>query len=270
MRQAKTLSSDETFKACIGWLNRFMTRKGLSLRRRTTVSQNPPSACIQKLVDFVIRLRKLRLSQTFAHNDIFAMDETACWFDMPSDTTVHLAGSRSVAMKTTGHEKNHYTVVLTAKGDGTKLKPLVVFKGKGTCLLKALTILPGIVVRFSDNGWMNDGLTIEYLRTVVGSFSFGGDRLIVWDAYRCHISEAVKSECARLKVQTAIIPGGCTKYIQAPDVVWNASFKSMMKNHYDTWLSEPSCHEYTKGGNMKAPSRSLLCNWVKTIMGCYF
>ncbi len=93
MRQAKTLSSDETFKACIGWLNRFMTRKGLSLRRRTTVSQNPPSACIQKLVDFVIRLRKLRLSQTFAHNDIFAMDETACWFDMPSDTTVHLSGS---------------------------------------------------------------------------------------------------------------------------------------------------------------------------------
>ncbi len=36
-----------------------------------------------------------------------------------------------------------------------------------------------------------------------------------------------------------------------------------MTNHYDTWLSEPSCHEYTKGGNMTAPSRRLLCDWVK-------
>lgn len=263
IRQAKTLSTDETFKASIGWLNGFMTRKTLSLRRRTTVCQNPPATCIRKLVDFVMRLRKLRLSQKFTDGSIFAMDETACWMDMPSDTTVHFTGSQSVSLKTTGHEKNHYTVVLTAKADGTKLKPFVVFKGKGTRLLKDLTTIPGLVVRFSPNGWMNDTLTIEYLRTIVGAFSFGGNRLMVWDAYRCHISVAIKAECARLKLQTAIVPGGCTKFIQAPDVVWNASFKSLMRNHYDTWLSETSCHEYTKGGNMKAPSRGLLCNWVK-------
>lgn len=37
-----------------------------------------------------------------------------------------------------------------------------------------------------------------------------------------------------------------------------------MRSCYDTWLSEPSVHEYTKGGNMKAPSRSFLCEWVKS------
>ena len=26
-----------------------------------------------------------------------------------------------------------------------------------------------------------------------------------------------------------IVPGGCTKYIQAPDVVWNKSFKGRIK-----------------------------------------
>ena len=30
------------------------------------------------------------------------------------------------------------------------------------------------------------------------------------------------------------------------------------------WLSEPSLHEFTKAGNMKAPSRSLVCEWVKS------
>ena len=34
----------------IGWLRRFMKRKGLSLRRKTTVSQVTPSDCIPKLV----------------------------------------------------------------------------------------------------------------------------------------------------------------------------------------------------------------------------
>ena len=28
-------------------------------------------------------------------------------------------------------------------------------------------------------------------------------------------------------------------------------------------MKHPSACEFTKGGNMKAPSRSLLCEWVK-------
>ncbi len=189
IRQAKALSTaHESFKASIGWLNGFLKRKSLSLRRRTTVCQNPPAACIRKLVDFIMHLRKLQISQKFTKDATFAMDETACWMDMPSDTTIDFCGARSVSVKTTGHEKNHYTVVLTAKADGTKLKPFIVFKGKGTRLLKDLNTISGIIVRFSSNGWMNDSLTIEYLRTVVGTFSFSNRRLMVWDAYRCHIS----------------------------------------------------------------------------------
>lgn len=100
------------------------------------------------------------------------MDETACWFDMPSDTTVALSGSKSVPLKSTGHDKDHFTVILTARADGTKLKPFIVFKGKGTRLIKELDKIPGVIVQFSSNGWMNDPLTIEYLRKVLGHFSF--------------------------------------------------------------------------------------------------
>ena len=236
MRQAKVFSPNESFKASRGWLDNFMKRKGLSLRRKTTVCQTEPANLIPKLVQFVIRLRKLQIDQNFSEDSIFAMDETACWMDMPADTTVDLSGARSISLKTTGHEKDHYTVILTAKADGTKLKPYVVFKGKGTRLLKELSTIPGIIVRFSPNGWMNDSLTIDYLRTIVGTLSLN-KRLMVWDAYRCHTSTAVKAECARLKVLTSIISGGCTKFIQAADVVWNSPFKSQMRKCYDTWLS---------------------------------
>ena len=102
----------------------------------------------------------------------------------------------------------------------------------------------------------------DYLHSIIGSFSFS-KRLLIWDAYKCHISQATRKETDKMKLHTATIPGGCTKFILAPDVVWNASFKSYLRRSYDTWLSEPSVHEYTKGGNLKPPSRSLLCQWIK-------
>ena len=114
---------------------------------------------------------------------------------------------------------------------------------------------------------MNDELTIDYLHSVIGQLAFR-QRLLVWDAYRCHTSEAVRAECSRLHLHTSIVPGGCTKFIQGPDVVWNACFKAHMHSSYDTWLSEPSLHEFTKGGNMKPPQRSLLCDWVRNSWEC--
>ena len=68
---------------------------------------------------------------------------------------------------------------------------------------------------------MNDALTIEYLNSLIGAFSFH-ERLVMWDAYMCHTSE---------HLHTAIFPGGCTKFTQAADVVWNASFKIAMRSH---------------------------------------
>ena len=157
--------------------------------------------------------------------NIFAMDETACWMDMPSDTTIDVRGANCIPLKTTGHEKDHFIVILSACANGRKLKPFIVFKGKGTRLIKDLQRINGVVVKFSPNGWMNDGLTIEYLRSILGSLFFC-KRLLVLDAYRCHTSDSTRSEAKKLKIHTAVTPGGCTKFIQAPDVVWNSCFKS--------------------------------------------
>ena len=101
--------------------------------------------------------------------------------------------------------------------------------------MKDLATIPGLVVKFRSNGRMNETLTIEYLRTILGSLSFQ-KHLIVRDAYTCHMCKAVKSECARLKLQTSVVPVVGTKFIQATDVAWNGPFKSDMRSSYDTWL----------------------------------
>ena len=123
--------------------------------------QCAPTDCIPKMVSYITRLRTLCKCYKYGQHSIFAMDETVCWFDMPSETNVAHKGARSIPLKTTGHEKQHLTIILTAKADETKLKLFIAFKGKGTRLVKGLHRISGVVVRFSKNGWMKDALTID-------------------------------------------------------------------------------------------------------------
>ena len=92
--EMKNLYTDiTTFKASEGWLEKFMKRAGLSLRRRTTLAQRLPADHVQKLQSFhkyVIGYRKE------INNDLSTignMDETPMWFDMPAETTVEFKGN---------------------------------------------------------------------------------------------------------------------------------------------------------------------------------
>ena len=58
-----------------------------------------------------------------------------------------------------------------------------------------------------------------------------------------------------------VVPGGCTKYIQAPDVCCNAAFKELVTERYDEWMAESS-QEYTTQGNLKAPPRRKIIGWI--------
>lgn len=68
---------------------------------------------------------------------------------MPPNTTVSEKGVASVPIKTTGNEKQRYTVILAVTVDGRKLPPLVILKRKTVPELK----LEGrIRIRAQENG----------------------------------------------------------------------------------------------------------------------
>ena len=87
---------------------------------------------------------------------------------------------------------------------------------------------------------------------------------MVWDAYKCHTSEQTRKELDRVKLNSAVIPGGCTKFIQAPDVVWNAILNLTFVNIMTSGCLNPVLMSTPKLVTcMRPPSRSLLCDWVK-------
>ena len=95
---------------------------------------------------------------------------------------------------------------------------------------------------------------------IVGSSMFG-KRLLAWDSYRCHISDATKKQLKKLQIDTAVIPRGCTEFIQAPDVYCNAPFKDKARHFYENWMLHGE-KSYTKSGNMRAPSMEVYLKWI--------
>ncbi|KAL3124676.1 hypothetical protein niasHT_009263 [Heterodera trifolii] len=108
---------------------------------------------------------------------------------------------------------------------------------------------------------MDNELTTEYLDKVFGKTFFGGSRLLIWDSFRCHISVDTKDTLRRLEIHSAVVPGGTTKFIQAPDVCWNAPFKNAIREKYNDWMvngEKPT----TSTGNLKAPPMDIYLEWI--------
>ena len=164
-------------------------------------------------------------------------------------------------LKTAGHEKSKVTVCLAAAADCTKKKPFFVFiAGKREVKRLNEEFKGKCSVAKSVSGWMDEELTERYCREVLGVFTFGA-RLLAWNSFRCHLTPAVKDLLNKGKIDSAIVLDGCTKYIQAPDVSWNKPMKEYLREMYDLWLADGT-HELTAHGNMRAPPRRQMIEWV--------
>ena len=179
---------DQLFKASSGWLKCWRRRHNISLRRRTTTAQKLPSDLEEKIVEFYHKIIRLCKRYNYNSNRIGNMDETAVYLDMPGEFTLQETGSKTVSIRTTGHDKDKVTVMLAALGDGTKIAPLVIFKG-----VRAPKNVPnGIVVAMSRNGWNNEEITKLWLEKCWGRLRNSFPRMLVWDSFKSHIMASVR------------------------------------------------------------------------------
>ena len=89
-----------------GWVVRFMNRHGLTLRKRTSLAQHDPGNLIDRVISFILNVRRKFHTKQYAMANVIAMDETPIRLDMPSATTVNEAGASSVTIRSTEHEKD--------------------------------------------------------------------------------------------------------------------------------------------------------------------
>ena len=93
------LAVQEVFVGSRGWLEKFMKRNGLSCRRKTTSQLKDPSLLIDKIVAYILHVRRLNRLFSYGESQIIAMDETPVWADMITGTTVEKAGNEGCTAK---------------------------------------------------------------------------------------------------------------------------------------------------------------------------
>ena len=140
------------FKAGNHWRQRFMKRNGLSLRQKTTLAKRLPDEYEEKIVRFHLYIIDLGKEHSYPLHLIANIDETPLTFDMPPNGTINSSGEKTIKIRTTGNEKNRITVMLTCAGDGSKLRPMVIFKRK---TLPNVANKHRVVIIVQKRGWMD-------------------------------------------------------------------------------------------------------------------
>ena len=85
--------------------------------------------------------------------------------------------------------------------------------------------------------------------------------VLVWDSFQALLTDKVKADLNRQKIDVAVIPGGLTPVLQPLDKCLNKPFKDNVRRKYLAWMIS-SPFDYTLAGKQKAPSRNLVLRWV--------
>ena len=246
------------FKAGNHWCQRFMKRNGLSLRQKTTLAQRLPDDYEEKIVRFHRYIIDRRKEHNFPLHLIANMDETPLTFDMPPNRTVNNTGEKTIKIRTTGNEKNRVTVVLACCGDGSKLKPMLIFKRK---TIPKINNKHRVVVSTQEKGWMDSEQMKVWIEKVWRAWIGGLGRrksLLVYDSFEAHVTDTVKASFKCENTELAVIPGGLTSLLQLLDVSLNKPFKDGVRMQ---WMAD-GIHEFTATGRQKKASEELICSWI--------
>lgn len=250
------------FQASNGWLDRFLTRYDVVCRTVTSVGQKVPenaSLLCRNFFDF-----NNTVVGSLPPSCIGNMDETPLWFDLPQNRTFDFKGVKQVRCKTTGKEKLRYTVVLSAMADGTKLKPMIIFKGLKN--VPKCDFPKEVVVTVAMKGSMTADLMNTYKQKVWGARPgafFKPKAVLVMDSAPAHLKNTTKTSFKQhYNTSLSVIPGGLTPLLQPADVVWNKPFKAAMRKHWEDWLRNGAA-EFTRTGKRRSASYLTVAQWVR-------
>ena len=178
------------------------------------------------MISYILYVHQLKQRNNYDLDCIIAMNETAVWHKMISNTTVTNKGAKSFVLKTTSHEKSKVTVTLAAKVNGDKLNFISSFQDinakfklwKTFCNQKSL-------LRRINHKWLDENTTIDWIKDVLKTFTFCKRRLFSWDSFRAHLDQSDKELSKKGKIDPVIIPGGATLHNQAAEISWNKPIK---------------------------------------------
>ena len=155
-----------SFGASRGWVEKFFARHRLSLQNRTSVSQKLPRQLERVLTKFYEDAGRFMRIGKYPRSLVGNMDETPAFFDMVPSKSICKTGSKECIVRTSGSEKKHVTIVLSATVDGKMLPPMIILKGETTKTIEKLRLPEGFIVKTQAKVWMGEELMHVWLEDI--------------------------------------------------------------------------------------------------------
>uniref|UniRef100_A0A803JQY6 HTH CENPB-type domain-containing protein n=1 Tax=Xenopus tropicalis TaxID=8364 RepID=A0A803JQY6_XENTR len=247
----------EDFKASQHWLDNFLQRSELSLRRSTTLFRLEDAQVIKRALAFKSFIDDIKLSK-YNLSNMIAMDETAVFKRQSSQTTIEQRGASSVYIPSTAYESACVTCILAIRLDGTKIPPLIISKGKKEKIERVL----GIFVLETEKAWATQAVIRKWVDLMLPLVMRGGQRgLLVSDAASTHRAKDMKSFLHERKIDQVMIPAGMTAYLQTLDIAINKPFKDNLRMEINDYIENRM--ERNQRGNFVKPKLQEIVTWVK-------
>ena len=138
------------------------------------------------------------------------------------------------------------------------LPPMIVFKGKRG--FKGIIAPPGFIVTVQQKGWMDEGLTLRFIRDIWDP-NMGPGSLLMWDSFRNHLADAVSEELEKLHIHSVVIPGGYTSKSQPLDVSLNEPFKGVLRKCWVEYIAE-QVETVRDTDRVKTVPKQVVVDWI--------
>lgn len=196
------------FTASTRWLSRFMHRHHLSVRRGTTTARVmvPAEEELRTSADkFVSDVRRDIRELHLGRSQVLACDQIRILLDPVCKTTVAVKGSHDIPILSWGgrSDPGGLTVHFGCAADGTKLIPMIVFRGDRLPNTYVYPSEEDAIVRSSKNSFMTDHLAAEWLDLGVDWADRNRNGLMIvdsWHGYSSQFHEMAENRSLEIRV----------------------------------------------------------------------
>lgn len=178
-------------------IRRWCIAKGYVIRAVTHTAQNRVYG-VEICNGYVNYVNNIIRMYDINEDYIVNLDETNLYFDMTSNRTLDIRGTRTINQTTTG-SSNRATVLLAVTLSGKKLPPFIIFKG--------VTTSNAIINQFTnptfnypqnqyyavqENAWVNEDKFLEFIEKVWSNF-VGNNKnsMLIMDKFKAHMTNNV-------------------------------------------------------------------------------
>lgn len=223
------LDQNKEFKASDPWLDCFLRRHNLSLRKLNEKSKQQ----VDYLENLSTKLKNSakELIKTFKIKKelVINMDESAFFWEYIPRKVVTPKMSRSCFGWKKGFHNYRSTLILAAAASGHFLRPSLILKRKSAYFLKSDNDI-SLHIANSENGWVNESIIIEWIEKILIPYVKDQHCLLIWDTYEAHKSSKILTYLSKYQnIHPVCIIGGRTSVDQPLDLTINKKFKNVCK-----------------------------------------